>query len=70
VQLYEGTTICHFIKGIQTNLNNEFPLTQVGPFVMFMKWQHKNNPQFVAQDKDLQRAIVKLEAKEARGQTT
>lgn len=43
---------------------------QVGPFVMFMKWQHKNNPQFVAQDKDLQRAIVKLEAKEARGQTT
>lgn len=35
-----------------------------------MKWQRQNNSHGVAQDEDLQRAIVKMDAREAKGRPT
>ena len=48
------------------SLINEFPFTRVGPFERFLKWQRRNNPQAVAQDEDLQRALIRLETKEGQ----
>lgn len=70
VQLVEAMAICHFIEEVHTSLINKFPLTRVRPFERFMKWHRIIHPQVVAQYEDLQRTIVKLEAKEAGGQTT
>lgn len=64
--MVEPMAISHFIEGVHTTLINESPLTNASPFECFFKWQCKNNPQVVAQDDDLQKAILKLEAKEAK----
>ena len=61
--------ITHFIEGVHPSLINEFPFTRAGPFERFFKWQRKNNPHAVAQDEDLQRALLRLEAREARQHT-
>lgn len=58
--------ITHFIEGVHSSLINEFPYTRVGPFERYLKWQRTNNPHFVAQDEDLQRALLVLQAKESR----
>ena len=65
-RLVEAMAITHFIEGVHSSLINEFPFTRCGPFERFLKWQRRNNPQAVADDEDLQRAILRLEAKEAR----
>ena len=56
----------HVIEGVHTSLINEFPFTRAGPFERFLKWQRRNNPQAIAHDEDLQRAMMRLEAKENR----
>lgn len=66
LRVVEVMSMTHFIEGAHTSMINEFPFTRCGPFERFLKWQRKNNPQGVAQDEDLQRAIMRLEAKEAR----
>jgi hypothetical protein len=58
--------ITHFIEGVHTSLINEFSFTRAGSFERFLKWQRKNNPKAVAKDEDLQRVILRLEAKEAQ----
>lgn len=65
VRVVEAMAITHFIEGVHVSLTNEFPFTRVGPFERFLKWQRRNNPQAVAEDEDLQRALIKLEANEA-----
>ena len=62
----EAMALTHFIEEIHTSLINEFIFTRAGPFEHFLKWQRMNNPQAIAQDEDLQRAIMQLEAKELR----
>ena len=66
VRVVEAMALTHFIEGVHISLINEFPSTRAGPFERFLKWQRRNNPQAVAQDEDLQRAILRLEAKETR----
>ena len=56
----------HFIEGVHTSLINEFPFTRAGPFKRFLKRQRRNNPQAIAQDQDLQCAMMRLETKENR----
>lgn len=62
--------LTHFIEGVHTSLINEFPFILAGPFERFLKWQRQNNPQAVAQDEDLQRAIVIMEVKETRSRAS
>ena len=69
VRLVETMAMTHFIEGVHTSLINEFPFTRAGPFERFLKWQRKNNPKAVAQDKDLRRAIIKMEVRESQGCT-
>ncbi len=66
IRVVEAMALTHFIEGVHISLINEFPFTRAGPFERFLKWQKRNNPQAVAQDEDLQRAVLRLEAKEAR----
>jgi hypothetical protein len=66
MRLVEAMAITHFIEGIHPSLINEFPFTRVGPFERFLKWQRANNPHVVAQDEDLQRALLRLQAKKNR----
>ena len=66
VRLVETMAITNFIEGVHTSLINEFPFTRVGPFERILKWQRKNNPQAMAQDEDLQRAIVKMDARKSQ----
>lgn len=63
LRLVEAMAITHFIEGVHTSLINEFPYTRAGPFDSFLRWQRKHNPRGVAQDEDLQRAIIRMEAK-------
>jgi hypothetical protein len=58
--------ITHFIEGVYPSPINEFPFTRVGQFESILKWQRANNPHVVAQDEDLQRALLQLEAKESK----
>lgn len=69
LRLVETMANTHFIKGVHNSLINKFPFTQVGSFKRFLKWQRLNNPQVVAQDKDLQHAIIRMEAKKTRHQS-
>ena len=69
IRLVEAMALTHFIEGVHTSLINEFPFTRAGPFERFLKWQRMNNPQAVAEDDDLQRALLRLEAREARQHT-
>ena len=62
----EAMALTHFIEEIHTSLINEFIFTRADPFEHFLKWQRMNNPQAVAQDENLQRAIMQLETKELR----
>ena len=62
--------ITHFIEGVHTSLINEFPSTRVGPIDRFLRWQRKHNPQGVAEDEDLQRAIVRMESKDPQKRGT
>ena len=66
LRLLEAMAITHFIEGIHTSFINEFPFTRAGPFERFLKWQRVHNPHVVAQDEDLQMAILRLEARESR----
>jgi hypothetical protein len=66
LRLVEAMAITHFIEGAHPSLINEFPFTRVGPFERFLKWQRANNPHLVAQDDDLQKALLRLQAKECR----
>lgn len=66
LRLVEAMAITHFIEGVHSSLINEFPFTRVGPFERYLKWQRANNPQAIAQDEDLQRALIRLDAKESR----
>ena len=66
IRVVEAMALTHFIEGVHISLINEFPFTRAGPFERFLKWQKRNNPQAVAQDEDLQRVVLRLEAKEAR----
>lgn len=66
LRLVEAMAVTHFIEGVHTNLINEFPFTRAGPFDRFLKWQRRFNPQGVAQDEELQRAIVRMEAKDCK----
>jgi hypothetical protein len=66
IRLVEAMAITHFIEGVHISLINEFPFTRAGPLERFLKWQRRNNPKAVADDEDLQRAVLRLEAKEAR----
>jgi len=65
-RVVEAMALSHFIEGAHVSLINEFPFTRAGPFERFLKWQRRNNPQAVARDEDLQRAIIKFESKEIR----
>jgi hypothetical protein len=56
----------HFIEGVHPSLINEFPCTRAGPFERFLNWQRQNNPEGVAQDEDLQRALLRLDGKDAK----
>ena len=58
--------ITHFIEGVHTSLINEFPYTRAGLFDRFLRWQRQHNPQGVAQDEDLQRAIIRMEGKDLK----
>lgn len=69
LRLVETMTITHFIEWIHTSFINKFPFTRVRPFERFMKWQWLNNPQAVAQAKDLQRAFIRLDVKKSRHHT-
>lgn len=60
----EAMAMIHFIEGVHTSLINKFPFTRAEPFERFLKWQRRNNPQAIAQDEDLQRAILQMEAKD------
>lgn len=66
IRVVEAMALTHFIEGVHVSLINEFPFTRAGPFERFLKWQRKNNPQAVERDEDLQRAILRLEAKASR----
>ena len=66
LRMVEAMAITHFIEGVHSSFINEFPYTRVGPFERYLKWQRTNNPHFVAQDEDLQRALLVLQAKESR----
>ena len=66
LRLLEAMAITHFIEGVHTSLINEFPFTRTGPFERFLQWQRMNNPHVVAQDEDLQRALLRLDAREIR----
>lgn len=66
VRLVEAMAMTHFIEGVHPSLINEFPCTRAGPFERFLKWQRQNNPEGVAQDEDLQRALLRLDGKDAK----
>lgn len=70
IRLVEAMVVSHFIKGTHTSLINEFPFTQACPFKRFLKWQWKHNPQAVALDEDLQRAIICMEMKKAHSRAS
>ena len=70
LRLVEAMAITHFIEGVHTSLINEFPYTRAGAFERFLRWQRKHNPQGVAQDEDLQRAIIRMEAKDVKKRGT
>ena len=66
IRVVEAMVLTHFIEGVHVSLINEFPFIRAGSFERFLKWQKKNNPQAVERDEDLQRAIMRLEAKESK----
>ncbi len=69
LRLLEAMALTHFIEGVHPSLINEFPFTRTGPFERFLKWQRVNNPHVVAQDEDMQRALLRLDAREIRQPT-
>ena len=66
----EAMEITHLIEGVHTSLINEFSYTRAGVFERFLRWQRKHNPQGVAQDEDLQRAIIRMECKDIKKRGT
>lgn len=66
IRVVEAMAITHFIEGVHTSLINEFPYTRASPFERFYRWQNTHNPEGVARDEDLSRAIARLEAREAK----
>lgn len=64
IRLVEAMAITHFIAGAQKCLINEFPNTRARPFERFLRWQRTNALELVARDKDLLKAIAKMETRE------
>lgn len=53
--------ITHFIVGAHMCLINEFPHMKAKPFECFLKWQCHNVPDFVEKNKNLHKAMEKME---------
>ena len=51
---------------VYTTFINEVPFTRNGLFERFLKWQRVNNSHVVVQDEDLQRTLLRLDARESR----
>ena len=66
VRLVEVMTLTHFIAGAHKCLINKFPYTMAGPFERFLRWQRLNDPELVARDEDLQKAIAKAGNRELK----
>ena len=66
MRLVEAMALTHIIAGAHKYLINEFVYTRVGPFERFLRWQRTNARKLVARDKNLLKAVEKMETRELK----